>query len=221
MKKLAAKGPLYAIGKGDSRSTPIHIPELAAIMLEEMGKQENAVVEVGGPEDLTWRETCALCFETQGLPVRIQSAPSGSAGSPSCSCSPSATATGPWAGCCSSCPPTTSAPRTAAPSPCATTWRTRRLTPPVFPHDETVSRFFTPWNSSHSGPRCGKHSGPSAWRWATSADGRPGEAGRCRRRTGHGSAESCRAPCRRRRPGTSCIPARWDRRDRAPRACRA
>ena len=44
-------------------------------MLAEMGKQKNAVVGVGGPEDLTWRETCALCFETQGLPVRIQSAP--------------------------------------------------------------------------------------------------------------------------------------------------
>jgi uncharacterized protein YbjT (DUF2867 family) len=75
MKKLAAKGPLYAIGKGDSRSTPIHIPDLAALMLEEMGKQKNAVVEVGGPEDLTWHETCALCFETQNLPTRIQSAP--------------------------------------------------------------------------------------------------------------------------------------------------
>ncbi len=77
MKALAAKGPLYAIGRGDSRSTPIHIPDLAAIMLDEMGRRKNAVVEVGGPEDLTWRETCALCFEAQGLPVRIQSAPLG------------------------------------------------------------------------------------------------------------------------------------------------
>lgn len=77
MKKLAAKGPLYAIGKGDSRSTPVHIPDLAAIMLAEMGQRENTVVEVGGPEDLTWRETCALCFETQDLPVRIRYAPVG------------------------------------------------------------------------------------------------------------------------------------------------
>jgi uncharacterized protein YbjT (DUF2867 family) len=75
MKKLAAKSPLYAIGQGDSLSTPIHVPELAALMLAGTGQQKNAVVEVGGPEDLTWRETCALCFETQGLPVRIQSAP--------------------------------------------------------------------------------------------------------------------------------------------------
>ena len=75
MKKLAAKGPLYAIGKGDSRSTPIHVPDLAAILLDEMSRQSNVQIDVGGPQDLTWRETCALCFETQGLPVRIQSAP--------------------------------------------------------------------------------------------------------------------------------------------------
>ncbi len=75
MKQLAAKSPLYTLGKGDSRSTPVHIPDLAAIMLAEMETTANAVVGVGGPEDLTWRETCVLCFETQNLPVRIQSAP--------------------------------------------------------------------------------------------------------------------------------------------------
>ena len=75
MLKLAAKGPLYAIGDGGSRSTPVHVPDLAAVMLEEMGKQTNAVVGVGGPEDLSWRETCQICFEVQDLPPRIQSAP--------------------------------------------------------------------------------------------------------------------------------------------------
>ncbi len=77
MKALAKKGPLYSIGKGEARSTPIHVPELAAIMLAELRAPENAVVEVGGPEDLSWREICALCFEVQGLPPRIQSAPVG------------------------------------------------------------------------------------------------------------------------------------------------
>ena len=75
MLKLAAKGPLYAIGNGDSRSTPVHIPELAAVMLAEMGRQTNAVVGVGGPEDLTWRETCEACFAALGKPPRISSAP--------------------------------------------------------------------------------------------------------------------------------------------------
>ncbi len=75
MKKLAARGPLYAIGDGGARSTPIHVPELAALMLEELTRRENAVVELGGPEDLTWRQTCALCFESQHLPVRIRHVP--------------------------------------------------------------------------------------------------------------------------------------------------
>lgn len=75
MLKLAAKGPLYAIGDGASRSTPIHVPDLAAVMLEEMIRQTDAVVGVGGPEDLTWRETCAACFAALGKPPRISSAP--------------------------------------------------------------------------------------------------------------------------------------------------
>ena len=75
MLKLAAKGPLYAIGDGGSRSTPVHIPELAAVMLAEMGRQTNAVVGVGGPEDLTWRETCEACFAALGKPPRISYAP--------------------------------------------------------------------------------------------------------------------------------------------------
>ena len=75
MLKLAAKGPLYAIGDGGSRSTPVHVPELAAVMLEEMRKQTNAVVGVGGPEDLTWRETCEACFAALGKPPRLSYAP--------------------------------------------------------------------------------------------------------------------------------------------------
>lgn len=75
MKALAAKGPLYAIGKGDSRSTPVHIPDLAAVMLAEMGAQTNVGVGVGGPEDLTWRETCEACFAALGKPPRISYAP--------------------------------------------------------------------------------------------------------------------------------------------------
>ena len=75
MLKTAAKGPLYAIGKGESRNTPIHIPDLAAIMLIEMAHKQNAVVEVGGPEDLTWRETCEICFAVLGKPTRISTAP--------------------------------------------------------------------------------------------------------------------------------------------------
>lgn len=75
MLKLAAKGPLYAIGDGGSRSTPIHIPDLAALMLAELAKPESGIVEVGGPEDLTWRETCEACFAALGKPARVSGAP--------------------------------------------------------------------------------------------------------------------------------------------------
>ena len=75
MLKTAAKGPLYAIGNGGSRSTPVHIPDLAGILLAEMARQQNAIIEVGGPEDLTWRETCEACFAALGKPVRISTAP--------------------------------------------------------------------------------------------------------------------------------------------------
>jgi uncharacterized protein YbjT (DUF2867 family) len=75
MLKLAAKGPLYAIGDGNSRSTPIHIPDLARIMLAELDRPDNAIVEVGGPQDLTWRETCATCFGALGRPARLYCAP--------------------------------------------------------------------------------------------------------------------------------------------------
>lgn len=75
MLKPAANGPLYAIGNGEARSTPIHVPDLAAIMLEELAIRKSPVVEAGGPEDLTWNETCALCFEVQNLPVRIRRVP--------------------------------------------------------------------------------------------------------------------------------------------------
>ena len=75
MLKTAAKGPLYAIGNGGSRSTPVHIPDLAGILLAEMARQQNTIIEVGGPEDLTWRETCEACFAALGKPARISTAP--------------------------------------------------------------------------------------------------------------------------------------------------
>lgn len=77
MLKLAAKGPLYAIGNGGSLSTPIHVPDLAAIMLADMCSATNEIIEVGGPEDLTWRETCQACFASLSKPPRISCAPVG------------------------------------------------------------------------------------------------------------------------------------------------
>lgn len=75
MLKYAAKGPLYVLGNGGSLSTPVHVPDLAAVMLEEMGRRTDAVIGVGGPEDLSWREICEACFAALGKPPRISHAP--------------------------------------------------------------------------------------------------------------------------------------------------
>jgi len=75
MMKLAAKGPLFVIGNGSSRSTPIDVVDLAGLMTEGMRTQANAVIEVGGPEHLSWLDVCRTCFELQGKPPRIMRAP--------------------------------------------------------------------------------------------------------------------------------------------------
>jgi uncharacterized protein YbjT (DUF2867 family) len=75
MMKLAAKGPLFVIGNGESRSTPIDINDLAGLMVNGMRGQTNAVVEVGGPEDLSWVEVCRTCFMLQDKPVRLMYVP--------------------------------------------------------------------------------------------------------------------------------------------------
>lgn len=75
MMKLAAKGPLFVIGDGTSQSTPIDVADLASLMTAYMRTQANAVVEVGGPEHLSWLDVCRTCFELQGKPLRIMRAP--------------------------------------------------------------------------------------------------------------------------------------------------
>lgn len=71
MKALAAKGPLFVIGDGSSQSTPVDVEELAEIMVREMDGNPCRVVDVGGPEHLSWREICHACFESVGRPPSI------------------------------------------------------------------------------------------------------------------------------------------------------
>lgn len=71
MKKLAGKGPLFVIGDGSSRSTPICAEDLAGLMVDGMDRRRNEVVEVGGPEHLTWMDICRMCFEALNKPVRV------------------------------------------------------------------------------------------------------------------------------------------------------
>lgn len=69
--KTARKGPLYVIGKGSSRFTPIDVKDLAEVMIEDSLTMNNKVIEVGGPEDLSWQEICEHCFAVSRSRVRI------------------------------------------------------------------------------------------------------------------------------------------------------
>ncbi len=75
MKKMAAHGPLFVIGRGTEKSTPIHVADLAEIMLADMETHNNELVEIGGPEHLSWMDINRACFEALRKPVKIVKVP--------------------------------------------------------------------------------------------------------------------------------------------------
>lgn len=75
MGKMAQKGGMFIIGKGINKFTPIDIKELAEIMVEDTLKINNRTIDVGGPEDISWREICNYCFAIFGKRPVIISLP--------------------------------------------------------------------------------------------------------------------------------------------------
>jgi len=63
MAKMADKGSMFIIGKGKYKSNPMDEQELAEIMVEDSLSKSCQTIEVGGPEDLEWKEVCEACFE--------------------------------------------------------------------------------------------------------------------------------------------------------------
>ena len=74
--KMAQKGRVYLIGKGDNSSNPIHGADLAAACVDAM-EGWNQEIDIGGPEVLTYREAAEMAFEALGKPARISSIPAG------------------------------------------------------------------------------------------------------------------------------------------------
>lgn len=66
MGKMARKGALFVIGHGRNRFTPVDVRDLAEVMAADLDTQTNRVVDVGGPEDMSWNEICRTCFEHCG-----------------------------------------------------------------------------------------------------------------------------------------------------------
>lgn len=73
--KLARKSPMFVIGDGNSRFTPIAVSDLARIVAGEIRTTESRKVHVGGPETLSWNAIMRLCFEHWKLPPRIYHIP--------------------------------------------------------------------------------------------------------------------------------------------------
>lgn len=73
--KMAAKGTMYVVGPGTHRFTPVDVGDVAQVMAEEILVQRNAVVEIGGPQDMSWNEICQVCFDHYGKKPRIVHVP--------------------------------------------------------------------------------------------------------------------------------------------------
>ena len=75
MGKAAAKGPMVVVGSGDSIFTPVDVQDVARVMVEDLLVKSNTVVEIGGPEDMSWNEICLSCFEHYRTKPRIVHVP--------------------------------------------------------------------------------------------------------------------------------------------------
>jgi dTDP-4-dehydrorhamnose reductase len=75
MGKMAQKGSIFIVGRGTNKFTPIDVKELAEIMVEDTLTMSNRVVEVGGPQDLSWKDICNCCFAAFNKRPRIISVP--------------------------------------------------------------------------------------------------------------------------------------------------
>ena len=73
--KMAEKGTMYVVGPGTYRFTPVDVGDVARVMSEELLRQRNTVVEIGGPQEMSWNEICQTCFKHYGKKPRIVHVP--------------------------------------------------------------------------------------------------------------------------------------------------
>jgi len=75
MGKMALKGPMFLVGPGTRMFTPVDVRDVARVMVEESLARGNAVIEIGGPEDMNWNEICLACFAHYGTAPRVVHVP--------------------------------------------------------------------------------------------------------------------------------------------------
>jgi uncharacterized protein YbjT (DUF2867 family) len=72
--KMAQKGRIYLIGKGDNKGNPIHGADLAKTCVDAIAG-EHQEIDVGGPQIMTYRDIAELAFQCLGKAPRISSLP--------------------------------------------------------------------------------------------------------------------------------------------------
>ena len=75
MGRMAAKGAMYVVGSGNHIFTPVDVQDVARVMVEDLLVKSHTVVEIGGPEDMSWNEICLTCFKHYGTKPRIVHVP--------------------------------------------------------------------------------------------------------------------------------------------------
>ena len=71
---MAKKGRIYLFGSGDQRANPIHGEDLAAVCVDAI-ESADQVIEVGGPETLTYNEMAKFASEVAGTKPAITHIP--------------------------------------------------------------------------------------------------------------------------------------------------
>jgi uncharacterized protein YbjT (DUF2867 family) len=71
---MARKGRVSLFGKGDNKINPIHGADLAEVVVNSINKHEREI-NVGGPEQFTFREIGELAFKVLNKEVRISTLP--------------------------------------------------------------------------------------------------------------------------------------------------
>ena len=71
---MAQTGRVYVFGTGEQKTNPIHGEDLAAVCIDAIDSTDQ-VIEVGGPETLTYNEIAGIAFEVAGKEPRITRIP--------------------------------------------------------------------------------------------------------------------------------------------------
>lgn len=72
--RMAKRGVVYMLGKGNNRINPIDGRDLAVLCVKALGDRRPEIT-VGGPEVLSYREIGEVAFQVLGKPEKIRSIP--------------------------------------------------------------------------------------------------------------------------------------------------